>query len=81
MIRKQVYKSGTGKEELKALAGGLPNEAALMAGFQYLEDQTVNGFASLKTGLDTALGKTMTNTGAQKMIAAYYMWKIKQILG
>jgi hypothetical protein len=80
-LRKQCFTVGLGKEELKALAGGMPSESQLMAAFQYLEDQTVSGFAALKSGMDTELGKTTTNAGAQKMMAAYYIWKAKNILG
>jgi hypothetical protein len=80
-IRDDFFRLGFGKEEYKALAGGMPNEAQRKAGLQAIEDFFVSNFATIKSGLDTGLSRTTTNQGAQKIIAAYLRWKIKQLLG
>lgn len=81
-IRKTIYRVGFGKEELKALTGGMPNETQLLAGFQSMEDRLVAQFANFKTDFQTAIGgKTITNAGMQKVLAGYLVWKINNLLG
>lgn len=80
-IRDTMYRAGYGKEELKALAGGLPTKTALLAGLQAIEDRLVAQFASFKSDFETATGKTMTNAGMQKVLAAYFAWKLKKFTG
>lgn len=80
-IRKDFFRMGFGKEEFKALAGGMPPEPALLAGLQSLEDAMVANFASMKLGMDAAFGRTTTNVGCQKIMAAYLRWKIRDLLG
>lgn len=77
-LRESVYRAGAGKEELKLLAG-LPNEAKLLAMFQSQEDFLVANFATLKSGIDTALGITTTNALARKLVAGYLLWKIAHV--
>lgn len=77
-LRKACYVAGAGKEEFKALAN-LPNETQLMACFQSLEDWVVNDFASVKTGMETALGVSLTVAHAKKIIAAFLLWKIAHL--
>lgn len=80
-IRDDFYRLGFGKEEMKALSGGLPTQAQLLAGLQTFEDALVNAFAGMKTDFDTAIGRTTTNAGCQKVLAAYLRWKINELLG
>jgi hypothetical protein len=80
-IRDDFFRMGFGKEEMKALAGGLPTQAALLAGLQTFEDTLVSAFAGMKTDFDTAISRTTTNAGCQKILAAYLRWKVKQLLG
>ena len=81
-LRKSVYATGLGKEELKALTGGLPSKAELLAAFQGLEDAVVAAYPTWKSGLEADLGGvTLTNPAAQKLIAGYLRWKIKNLLG
>ena len=81
-LRKSVYAQGLGKEELKALPGGLPSKAELIAAFQGLEDAVVAAYPTWKSGLEADLGGvTLTNPAAQKIIAGYLKWKIQVLLG
>lgn len=80
-IRRDFFRMGFGKEEYKALAGGLPSETEQKAGLQAIEDFFVSNFATIKAALDTGLNRTTTNPGAQKIIAAYFRWKIGVLLG
>ena len=73
-IRKALYAAGQGKEELKALPN-LPNEAQLKAAFQAIEDFWTNNAATLKTNMETALGRTITATLARKIGRAWLEWK------
>ena len=79
-IRQEFYRFGFGKEECKALAS-LPNAAQFLAGLQTFEDTLIGAFAGMKADFDTATGRTWTNIGVQKILAAYLRWKIKQLLG
>ena len=81
-LRKSVYAAGLGKEELKALIGGLPDKSEMIAAFQGLEDAVVAAYPNWKSDLQTNLGGvTLTNPAAQKIIAGYLKWKIKNLLG
>ena len=80
-IRAAFYRMGFGKEEFQALSGGMPNQAQLLAGLQAIEDFMVGNFATMKSNMDTALTRTTTNPGAQKIVAAYLRWKINELLG
>ena len=80
-IREDFYRLGFGKEEIAALAGGTPTSTEFLAGLQTFEDTLVNGFASMKTAFDSATGSTFTNTGCQKILAAYLRWKVRNLLG
>lgn len=73
-LRRTIYTTGGGKDELKARAA-LPNEAQLVAAFQALEDRWENNRLTLKGDIDTALGFTTTATLAKKIGLAWLIWK------
>jgi succinylarginine dihydrolase len=73
-IRESLYKAGFGKEELKALPN-LPNEAQLKAAFQVMEDLWTNNAATVKTNIETALGRSITAALARKIGRAWLEWK------
>jgi hypothetical protein len=74
-MRRSVYRAGQGKEELKALAG-LPNKTELRAAFQVFENFWTNNAAQLKSDLETALGRSITNALARKIGRAWLEWKL-----
>ena len=76
-IRSRCYRSGQGKEELKAHST-LPNETALKAGFQALEDRWESDRLNYKSALDTALGVTTTAAEARFLFVAWIMNRIKR---
>ena len=76
-LRRLLYRTGEGKEELKARPN-LPNEAQLLAAFQVLEDFWENNKAAVKVDLDTALGFTTTAPLAKKIGKAWLAWKFGQ---
>ena len=78
-LRKSVYSVGAGKEEIKALPGGVPSEAKILDMFQDLEDDTVSHFATQQSIIETALGVTPTLPLEKKIMVAYYLWKIEQL--
>lgn len=69
-IRTILYRSGQGKEELKALAN-LPNETQLKASFQALEDRWDAVRASFKTNADAGLGVTTTASLIRSLFEAW----------
>lgn len=73
-LRKLVYRSGSGKEELKAHAA-LPSGAQLKAAFQVLENFWEDNKATVKANLDAALGFTTTGAEAKKFGLAFLIWK------
>lgn len=73
-LRDLLYRAGFGKEELKALAS-LPNESQILAGFQVFEDFWTNNAAQVKSNLEAALGRSITNTLARKFGRAWLEWK------
>lgn len=73
-IRESLYKASFGKEELKALPN-LPSEAQLKAAFQAIEDFWANNAATLKTNMETALGRSITAALARKIGRAWLEWK------
>lgn len=79
-LRKSVYTTSNGKEELKALAS-LPTEAQLLGAFQSLENDLVAAFSTMKTNVETALGRSITVGLAQKIMAAYLVWKLRKLRG
>jgi hypothetical protein len=70
-IRSALYREGQGKEELKAHAA-LPNEVALKAGFQALEDRWEATRASYKTNFDAAAGLTTTANEMGHIFEAWF---------
>lgn len=74
-LRKSLYRAGFGKEELKALLGGLPSEAQLLAAFQVIEDLWADNAVQIKADLEAALGRTITNALAKKIGRAWLEWK------
>lgn len=79
-IRDTAYRKGFGKEELKALPV-LPSKAQLKAAFQSLETDLVAAYPGLKVNVETALGVSISASLMNKLLAAYLVWKIKQVLG
>ena len=69
-LRAAIYRRGSGKEELKALAA-LPSKAKLLAGFQAIEDNSQASRAAIKAAMDTALGFVASAALARKLYAAY----------
>jgi hypothetical protein len=74
-MRRSVYRAGQGKEELKALAG-LPNETELRAAFQVIENFWSNNATQVKSDVEAALGRTITNSLARKIHLAWLIWKV-----
>lgn len=74
-LRRSVYRHGDGKEELKALASGVPNEAKLLAAFQAIETGIVAAYPQIKAQVDTALGVTTSAPLFRKMFRAYIRWR------
>jgi hypothetical protein len=70
-LRRALYRAGFGKEELKALVGGLPDESHLLAAFQVLEDLWSNNAAQVKTNMEAALGISISNALAKKIGRAW----------
>jgi hypothetical protein len=68
--RDLVYRSGGGKEEIKALPS-VPDQPHQLAALQAIEDGMVANFGTLKSGSDTALGVTTSTALFTKMLAAY----------
>lgn len=56
----------------------LPNEAQLKAAFQSVEDFWSVNAATLKAGMETALGRPITNPMARKLGKAWLRWKFLQ---
>jgi len=77
-LRKSIYASGAGKEELKALEN-LPNKAQLLAAFQSFEDFITSNVDTLKTNMDVALGIKSTQSLFKKMFVGYLSWKMRNI--
>ena len=69
-IRGNVWRFGSGKEELKALAA-LPTKAQLLAAFQAIENNSQASRATIKAAVDAALGITTSVALARKLYAAY----------
>jgi hypothetical protein len=76
-MRRSVYRTGQGKEELKALAG-LPSESELRAAFQVIENFWTNNAAQVKSDVEAALGRSITNALARKIHLAWLIWKISK---
>lgn len=75
-LRSALYRSGFGKEELKALPN-LPSEPQLLAAFQAIETFWENNRATLKANIDSALGIPTTNALARKIGRAWLDYKFR----
>jgi hypothetical protein len=80
-IRKSLYQSGAGKEELKLLAA-LPTQQTAKTIHQAAEDATLTAFASFRSAMENALGIPANAASlalAKKWYAAFLLWKIKNL--
>lgn len=68
--RDLVYRSGGGKEEIKALPS-VPDQPHQLAALQAIEDGMVSAYPTLKSASDAALGVTTSTALFTKMLAAY----------
>jgi hypothetical protein len=76
-LRRAVYTTGHGKEELKALPS-LPNEPKLMAAFQAIENGIVAAAPQIKASMDAALGVTTSATLFRKIFRQWLRWRDRQ---
>jgi hypothetical protein len=86
-IREYFYRKGFGKEEFKALVGGLPSSTNIRAAFQKLEDSMTTDtipqaavgltiFQALKTAFENTLGVTISNALFNHCFRAWINWKL-----
>lgn len=69
-IRVTLYRTGQGKEQLKALPN-LPNKAMLLAIFQAIEDNSQASRVEMKAAMDAAAGFTLVSALAIRLYRAY----------
>lgn len=77
-LKRALYTKGKGKEELKALVGGLPNKTQTKAAFQSLEDNISTAFTSFKSNCESYIGTTLTVSQAKKINAVFIQSIIDQ---
>lgn len=77
-LRDSIYRVGDGKEELRALPN-LPTKAQLLGCFQAYEDFFVANATVIKTAGDTALGRVTSQALFRKLLAAYLLWKLRNV--
>lgn len=73
-LRRKLYKWNMAKTEMKA-EPSLLNKAEIKAAFQVIEDFWENNRVTLKSNIDTATGKSISNALAKKLAKCWMSWK------
>lgn len=74
ILRRELYQQSVAKPDLKALPA-LPNESKLLGCFQVCEDNWVNIGPTIKAGMESVLGFSITNALARKIGLVWLLWK------
>lgn len=77
-LRNSLYKSGDGKEEMKALPS-LPSKDQLKNVFQTVEDKWEEMLTKLKADVDSAYGQTIPVALFNKIIKVWIRKKVRSI--